>query len=92
MNPKTKRILSIIALVFVGIATVFFVAYLALMNRQPWYGITGAVTVTSFIIGGGLWGIVAAFHKRDLKAEQKQKEIEDDLRESNNNNIDDDSI
>jgi len=83
MKPKTKRILTWIALVFVGIFTVSFTMFLYDLPVRRLFGIiTGVIAVTSFIIGGGLAGFVIIMHKRELRAEESQKAVEEDLKEN----------
>ncbi|MDR1092894.1 MAG: hypothetical protein LBL66_01960 [Clostridiales bacterium] len=84
MQQKPKRIIAIIALAFVLIATVCFIPYLILHNMSGAAGAAGAVlgsiTLTTFLIGGGLWGFITAVNNRDLKAEKLRKETAEDLK------------
>ncbi|GHV03520.1 hypothetical protein FACS1894211_16300 [Clostridia bacterium] len=80
MQQKPKRITAIVALVFVLIFTVFFILYL--LDNQMGDGWIGAITLISFIIGGGLSGFILIVNSRDLKVEQRQKQVEKDLREN----------
>ena len=80
MNQKTKRIIAVIALVFVLIFTVFFILYL--FDRNMGDGWIGAITLITFIVGGGLSGFIIVVNNRDKKTEQERKEIEKDLKEA----------
>ena len=59
MNDKTKRILAIIALVFMGVFTVAFVAFL--INPKMLGGVVAFVALFSGVIGVGLFLVIKNF-------------------------------
>lgn len=67
MSDKTKKILAIIALVFVGIFTVAFVVFL--VDPYMFGGVVAYITLVSGVVGIGLFFVIKAFSKKGGDAE-----------------------
>ena len=68
MSDKTKKILAIIALVFVGIFTVAFVVFL--VDPYMFGGVVAYITLVSGVVGIGLFFVIKAFSKKGGEAEE----------------------
>jgi len=75
MNPKTKRIIAVIALVFAGIFTLAFPFYLALRQNESW-GWLMYVVIISGVIGAVMWFIVFLEQRKEKNDERGREEMD----------------
>jgi len=73
MDNQTKRIIAIIALVFVGIFTVCFPVYLILGQKVEWLLY---VVLVSGVIGAVLWFVVFLENRREKNDGREREDME----------------
>ncbi len=74
MSERTKRILAVIALVFMGVFTVTFVVFLVTRGN-----IEAFITLFSGVIGIGLFFVIKMFSKKEPTGEEAETSDDDSV-------------